>query len=345
MTDLAFPPAGESQRPAGAAPDGGSQPGAGPALSYLAHFGLSAPPFGLTPDTDFFHASPPHQEALNTLLYALENGEGFIKIVGPVGTGKTLLCRTLLSRLPAHFQAVYLPNPALDPTGILFAVADELGFKLSGKEALFRVQKAIQLRLLDLARRDIHVVMIVDEAQAVSSESLEAIRLLSNLETEKRKLLTIVLFGQPELDAQLETVPQLKTRISFHDRLRPLQADELASYLAHRLARAGYPAQATPLFGRRAVSVLHRASGGVPRVVNVIAHKSLMLAYGKGRQQVDPGEVRQAARDTLAARPSSRSATVFLAVLGGLAAIFVSAWLVSHALSDTGMPPFISWPF
>ena len=302
------------------------------ALSYLAHFGFTAPPFGLTPDTDFFHASPPHQEALNTLLYALDNGEGFIKIVGAVGTGKTLLCRILLARLPERVHAIYLPNPALDPTGILFAVAAELGFTLTGNEAVFRVHKAIQLRLLALAKRNIHVVMVVDEAQAVSLESLESIRLLSNLETEKRKLLTIMLFGQPELDAQLEAIPQLKTRISFHDRLRPLNRDELPAYLTHRLTRAGYGADRAPLFSAQAIRALHATSDGVPRVVNVIAHKALMLAYGRGESQVNRQAVKQAARDTLAAVSSTPRRVRIIATLGVLVAAaagvvwYLSAW-------------------
>lgn len=328
MTGAALPAAG-SLPPAEAETARAAPPATRPgALSYLAHFGFGAAPFGLTPDTDFFHASPPHQEALNTLLYALDNNEGFIKIVGAVGTGKTLLCRTLLARLPAHVQAIYLPNPALDPDGILFAVADELGFKLSGKEAVFRVRKAIELRLLDLARRAIHVVMIVDEAQAISIDSLESIRLLSNLETEKRKLLTIMLFGQPELDARLDAIPQLKTRISFHERLRPLQHDELAGYLAHRLARAGRAETAAPLFDARAVDALHRASAGVPRIVNVVAHKALMLAYGGGRTRVEPSDIERAARDTLAAaQPTTRAWRLAAMVGGASTAAALAAWL------------------
>lgn len=275
-------------------------------LSYLAHFGLAEAPFGLTPDTDFFFASPPHQEALDTLLYALENGEGFIKIVGEVGTGKTLLCRTLLAALPAHCRAVYLPNPALEPDGILFAVAEEMGLKLTGEESRYHVHKAILSRLIQLARHKLHVVLIVDEAQAIPIASLEAIRLLSNLETEKRKLLTIVLFGQPELDAHLDAVPQLKTRISFHDRLRPLTRVELSAYLDHRLARAGFAAGRRSPFSPRTVALLHDTSRGVPRVANVIAHKALMLAYGRGAGHVDRRVMRLAARDTLAARPLRR---------------------------------------
>ena len=272
---------------------------------------------------------PPHQEALNTLLYALENGEGFIKIVGAVGTGKTLLCRTLLAVLPEHCRAVYLPNPALDPAGILFAVAEEMGFKLTGNESHYRIHKAILSRLIVLARRNIHVVLIVDEAQAISLESLETIRLLSNLETEKRKLLTIVLFGQPELDDRLEAIPQFKTRISFHDRLRPLQRNELTAYLAHRMARAGYCRDGAPPFSPAAVQCLYDASAGVPRVANVIAHKALMLAYGKGLRCVERREMRSAAADTLAATSLARTRPWGLAVLVVLVAAVGAAWFLS----------------
>lgn len=329
MTVLTFSTPGTARSPRGGLREGEKQAalaGDGCSLSYLAHFGLAEAPFGLTPDTEFFYASPPHQEALNTLLYALENGEGFIKIVGEVGTGKTVLCRTLLASLPRHWGAVYLPNPALDPSGILFAVADELGLKLDADESHYRVHQAIQSHLLARASRNQHVVLIVDEAQAISLESLETIRLLSNLETEKRKLLTIVLFGQPELDDLLEAIPQLKTRISFHDRLRPLTRDELAGYLAHRMTRAGMrPADMLP-FGQRAIGVLYRASAGVPRVVNIIAHKALMLTYGKGRRTVSAHEMRHAARDTLAARPLGRSGRWALVAVAMVAAVLAAGW-------------------
>lgn len=334
MTILPFPrPREATAARCDAADDGQRVQRPGGTLSYLAHFGLAEAPFGLTPDTDFFFASPPHQEALNTLLYALESGEGFLKIVGAVGTGKTLLCRTLLASLPPHCRAAYLPNPALDPAGILLAVAEELGLRPKGSETPYRLHKAIQARLIALARHDIQVVLVIDEAQAMPLESLETVRLLSNLETEKRKLLTIILFGQPELDARLEAIPQLKTRISFHDRLRPLTRDELAAYLAHRVGRAGYGGM--PLFSARAVRMLHAASAGVPRVANVIAHKALMLAYGKGRRQAGWREMRAAARDTLAAHPVrsfARWGWGALALLAGAAALGASGWLVPGRL-------------
>ncbi|MFN3751899.1 MAG: ExeA family protein [Thiobacillus sp.] len=311
------------------APDPAAAAAAGaPPLSYLAHFGLAEAPFGLTPDTDFFFASAPHQEALNTLLYALQNGEGFIRVTGAVGTGKTLLCRKLLAALPPDCHALYLPNPALEPAGILHAVADELGLELAPDDNLYRAHKAIHARVIELARCGIRAVLVIDEAQAMSRQCLEAVRLLSNLETEKRKLLSIVLFGQPELDDQLDAIPQFKTRISFHDSLRPLARAELDAYLAHRLLRAGRDASAGIPFSAGALAALHAASGGVPRVANILAHKALLLAYGKGRARVGRREMRAAARDTLAARvpPSSRVWRLLVAI--GLAgAAGAAAWL------------------
>lgn len=321
MTVIAFDPAERARSGLAAAEPAAPTPTA--PLSYLVHFGLAEAPFGLTPDTDFFHASPPHQEALNTLLYALQSGEGFIRITGAVGTGKTLLCRMLLATLPADCRGLYLPNPAIEPAGILFAVAEELGLEPVPTDNLYRVHKALHARLVELARSGIRAVLVIDEAQAMSPQCLEAVRLLSNLETEKRKLLSIVLFGQPELDVLLDSIPQFKTRISFHDSLRPLTRAELDAYLAHRLARAGRGTQHKPLFAPGAVDVLHRASGGVPRVVNIIAHKALMLAYGRGLPQPRRREVRQAAQDTLAAHAPRRAAAAWLAaaVLTALVAL------------------------
>ncbi len=306
---------------------------AGHTLSYLAHFGLGEAPFGLTPDTDFFFASPSHREALDTLRYALANGEGFIRIVGNVGTGKTLLCRTLLAELSANARALYLPNPALDPAGILLAVAAELGFELAASESAYTVQRSIETRLIDLAQVGIQVVLVIDEAQAMAPQSLETVRLLSNLESEKRKLLSIVLFGQPELDARLDAIPQFKTRISFHDTLRPLTRDELAAYLEHRLVRAGRDRAVAPLFSARTVAALHAASGGVPRIANVIAHKALMLAWARGLERPGKREVREATHDTLAARPIS---SPWLRICAGIALVVagaVAGWLVQNALT------------
>ncbi len=332
MTVVAFAQP-ERARSAPPAPDPAAAAAAGtPPLSYLAHFGLAEAPFGLTPDTDFFHASPPHQEALNTLLYALQSGEGFIRIAGAVGTGKTLLCRMLLAALPADCHALYLPNPAIEPAGILHAVAEELGLELAPGDNLYRVHKAIHARVIELARCGIRAVLAIDEAQAMSRPCLEAVRLLSNLETEKRKLLSIVLFGQPELDELLDTIPQFKTRISFHDTLRPLDRSELDAYLAHRLRRAGRETGAQLPFTAGALAELHAASAGVPRVANIVAHKALMLAYGRGLLQARRREVRLAARDTLAARAPRRwrlARWTGLGVLAGTAAM-AALWQLGY---------------
>lgn len=337
MTVVAFAQP-ERARSSPPAPDPAA--GAAPApLSYLAHFGLAEAPFGLTPDTDFFHAARPHQEALNTLLYALQNGEGFIRIAGAVGTGKTLLCRMLLAALPADCHALYLPNPAIEPAGILHAVAEELGLELAPDDNLYRVHKAIHARVIELARCGIRAVLVIDEAQAMSHQCLEAVRLLSNLETEKRKLLTIVLFGQPELDELLDAIPQFKTRISFHDSLRPLDRAELDAYLTHRLRRAGWHADTRLPFTAGGLAALHTASAGVPRVANIVAHKALMLAYGRGLGQARRREVRQAARDTLAARAQRRWEPALWTGFGVLAGAAAMAALWQLGYGPAGLLP------
>jgi MSHA biogenesis protein MshM len=269
---------------------------------YQAHFGLRELPFGLTPDTMFAYTSTSHQEALNTLLIAANNGEGFIKITGEVGTGKTLLCRSFLAALDETFVTVYIPNPYLQPRALLCAIAEELGVPLQRHDGQHDVMKGLTQVLLHLAAEGMGVVICLDEAQAMPIESLEALRLLTNLETEKRRLLQIVLFGQPELDELLarDSVRQLRQRITFQYRLRALARDEIAYYLAHRLRAAGY--RGAGVFGKRAVRVLHRASGGVPRLVNIMAHKAMLLAYGEGAHEVKAQHVRAAMSDTPAAR-------------------------------------------
>lgn len=269
---------------------------------YQSHFGLQELPFGITPDISFAYACASHQEALNTLLVAVKNGEGFIKITGEVGTGKTLLCRKFLATLDDTFVSAYIPNPYLEPRTLLLALAGELGVDLSKETDQHHLIKGLTQALLQFAAQNKSVVLCLDEAQAMPLESLEALRLLTNLETEKRKLLQVVLFGQPELDEKLgqESVRQLRQRITFQYRLGELGREELDYYLAHRLRVAGY--LGNRLFSERAVGVLHRASRGVPRLVNVISHKAMLLAFGEGVPQVLPHHVRRAANDTPAAR-------------------------------------------
>jgi MSHA biogenesis protein MshM len=269
---------------------------------YTDHFGLRELPFGITPDTSYFFSSPRSQEALNTLLVAVRNGEGFIKITGEVGTGKTLLCRKFMDMLGDDFVTAYIPNPYLEPRTLMLALADELELRLEKDVDQHQMLKSITQRLVDLAQQGKRVVLCLDEAQAIPVESLEALRLLTNLETEKRKLLQIVLFGQPELDHNLalDSIRQLAQRITFHYHLGPLSRDDLDYYIAHRLRVAGFGG--ARLFSKGAVAGLFETSGGIPRLVNILAHKALMLCYGEGKQQVGKHHVANAARDTVASR-------------------------------------------
>ena len=293
---------------------------------YEAHFGLRELPFGITPDTSFFFGSPRSQEALNTLLVAARTGEGFIKITGEVGTGKTLLCRKFMATLGEDAITAWIPNPYLEPRTLMLALADELELMLDRDVDQHQLLKTITHHLLMLAGQGKRVLLCIDEAQALPFETMEALRLLTNLETEKRKLLQIVLFGQPELNRKLEheSIRQLAQRITFHYHLGPLGRDDLDYYIAHRLRVAGY--NGARLFSRRAIARLYRASGGIPRLVNILAHKALMLCYGQGRQEVGAAHVAAAARDTIAIKrrrwPWLAGASV-LAGMAGLAWTFV----------------------
>lgn len=290
---------------------------------YQAHFGLRELPFGITPDTSFFFGSARSQEALNTLLIAARSGEGFIKITGEVGTGKTLLCRKFMATVGDEFITAWIPNPFLEPRSLMLALADELALSLDREVDQHLLLRTITHHLLKLARHGKRVLLCIDEAQALPLETMEALRLLTNLETEKRKLLQIVLFGQPELNRklELESIRQLAQRITFHYHLGPLGRDDLDYYLAHRLRVAGH--NGARLFSRRAVARLYRASGGIPRLVNILAHKALMLCYGQGRQEVSAAHVAAAARDTMAARPRRWPWVAGAGVLAGMAGL---AW-------------------
>jgi MSHA biogenesis protein MshM len=271
-------------------------------MNYLKHFGLRELPFGITPDTSYFFACRSIQEALNTLLIAVANGEGFIKITGEVGTGKTLLCRKFLSTLGPSWVSAYIPNPNLEPRVVVHALAEELG--LHGESiGPHRLEKELMQRLLDIARQGKRVVLCMDETQAMPLATLETVRLLTNLETEKRKLMQVVLFGQPELDRKLasESVRQLRQRITFQHTLKALGRHEVADYVAHRLTIAGYSGPA--VFADGALKAIHAASRGVPRLVNILAHKSLLLAYGEGARRAERRHVRAAVDDTPAASP------------------------------------------
>jgi MSHA biogenesis protein MshM len=263
---------------------------------YLAFFGLSEQPFSITPDTQFACNIAAHEEALNTLLLALQDGEGFVKITGEVGVGKTLLCRRLLSMLGADRVAAYLPNPQMEPAAMLAEVASELGAEQSEDPSM--LVKAINRRVLEIAAEGKTAVLLIDEAQMMPGQTLQTLRMLSNLETEKRKLIQIVLFGQPELDEVLsdKSARQVLQRISFHYRMPGLGRNELDIYLHHRLRVAGL--RGPSLFSRAARWAIYRHSKGVPRLVNILAHKSLLAAFGEGTDRVGYHHVRRAVAET-----------------------------------------------
>ncbi|WP_338591491.1 AAA family ATPase [Shewanella khirikhana] len=265
---------------------------------YLQHFGLREAPFALTPNTGFFFALAPHVEALQVLQTALQTGEGFIKVTGEVGTGKTLILRKLINELPAPLRCAYLPNPCLSPDELRWALALELGLKYSANIDQQQLTCLIQQQLLALSAHGHSVVLVLDEAQALPDASLETLRLFTNLETESRKLLQVVLFGQPELDERLAEphLRQLRQRITFSYRLRPLDKQETQAYLAHRLRVAGYSGES--LFDRAAVTALARASRGIPRLINILAHKALMLGYGEGVLHIGRRQLKVAIADT-----------------------------------------------
>lgn len=295
---------------------------------YLYHFGLRELPFTLTPNTDFYCALTSHQEALATLITALKTGEGFIKVVGEVGTGKTLLCRKLLHDLPDHFVTAYLPNPDLSAVGLRQAVASELKVAAAAQLPADALTQAIQQRLLELHAAGHSVVLLVDEAQALSGEGLEVLRLFTNLETARRKLLQVVLFGQPELDQRLAEagLRQLRQRITFSYRLRAMNRREVVAYVRHRLAIAG-SRQPEPL-AARLLPLLAAASRGIPRLVNVLCHKTLLLAFGRGQHQAGWRELLAAVWDTEDTRPYLyRQFSLLALLLLALAALAGERWL------------------
>lgn len=280
---------------------------------YENFFQLQTLPFTLTPNPNFFCDLKGHREALNTLLFCVQSGEGFIKIVGEVGSGKTLLCRKLLEHLDDSYITAYVPNPDLSPVELRKAFARELGLDPTQSHDQHELLTFIYQRLIELHANAKKVVLLIDEAQALSDESLETVRLLTNLETENSKLLQVVLFGQPELDQRInkQHLRQLKQRISFSYSLPLMNKDDLDIYINHRLAVAGYTHG--NLFTDKAKKLLYRASKGIPRIVNILSHKALLAAYGRGNHQIDHKLMRIAINDT------ESSASLWLHSLGIMA--------------------------
>ena len=296
---------------------------------YLYHFGIKELPFSLTPNTHFYLGLPSHDEAMQVLTTALQTGEGFIKVTGEVGTGKTLLCRKLLNEIPDAFKIAYIPNPALTPEEMRFALASELGIRGLSNINQQQLTQKIQLKLLDLQNKGQGVILIVDEAQTIPWETFEALRLFTNLETESRKLIQVVLFGQPELDQMLQTerLRQLRQRITFSYTLRSLSKEELAAYIEHRMKTAGHKGK--PLFSASAKKALFKYSNGIPRLTNIMCHKAMMLAYGTGVHEINRKHIVAAAKDTDAVNVASGS---------------LFKWLVATiAVGGIGLYSYLQW--
>ncbi len=299
---------------------------------YNEHYRFDKSPFKLTPDTHFFCHLKPHAEAFKTLLISLENEEGFIKITGPIGTGKTMICRQLMSHLDDRFVVAYIPNPALPIIDLYKLIIAELKGDLIPQADHATVFQTLNSLLLYLKNQGKKAVLLIDESQTMSDEGLEAIRLLTNLETETGRLLQIVLFGQPELNTRLEAphLLQLKQRILFSYHLTPLSKTEFLNYVSHRVIKAGYSYH--QLFDQASLDAIYKASRGIPRVINILCHKALIASYANGDQNVTKKSVRIAIKDTENAeltlqkiKTQTKTQMSDLFLLGGLLFLLVAA--------------------
>lgn len=279
---------------------------------YYSHFGLKEPPFKITPNTDFFFSGGNRGAVLDALIYAITNGEGIIKVVGEVGSGKTMLCRMLQTILPEKIESIYLANPSVAPEDVLHAIAFELQLKVPKNADRLKVMQLLQAHLLNRHAEGRQVVIFVEEAQGMPLATLEEIRLLSNLETKQDKLLQIVLFGQPELDTNLsEThIRQLRERITHSFHLEPLGTKEIGEYLILRLRAAGY--HGPHLFSEAAIKKLSASAEGLARRVNILADKSLLAAYADNVYQVTPKHVKAAIQDSEFGRKTTNYKQYFI---------------------------------
>ncbi len=315
---------------------------------YLEHFGLNEPPFRITPHPEFFFDGADRGATLEGLMYAILHDEGIIKVSGEIGSGKTTLCRVLMERLPAEVETVFLVNPSYSRTEILHAIADELGRPPSADPAAFALRD-LQGRLIEIYANGRRVVVMIDEAHALPEDTLEQVRLLSNLESSRHKLLQIVLFGQPELDEALSkpSLRQLKDRITHSFRTRPLAEEEVGKYVSFRMRAAGY--KGPEVFTPAAIAAIARASSGLTRRINVLCDKSLLAAFATNTHAVTPREVRAAVADSdfapvAGARPWARRALAAAAMiaLGAAAGAGIALWFKqssSPALPATAPPP------
>ncbi|MCI4569344.1 AAA family ATPase [Lysobacter sp. CFH 32150] len=296
---------------------------------YLEHYGLKEPPFSITPDPRFVFLSERHRDALAHLLFGIGQGGGggFVQLTGEVGTGKTTLCRLLLEQLPENTRVALVLNPRLTSIELLETIGEELHLDLTGKRGSVKaLVDALNSYLLDAYAKGLRVVLIIDEAQNLSLDALEQVRLLTNLETDTQKLLQIILLGQPELRDMLARpdMRQLSQRITARFHLTPLDANETAAYLRHRYRVAG--GQHLP-FTPGAIKRIHVHSGGVPRLINVIAERALLGGYARDDAMVDEFTVNQAAQEALA--PTARRfppKRLAIAAAVGAALVLAALW-------------------
>ncbi len=265
---------------------------------YYNHFGLTQPPFRITPNTEFFYGGGNRGPILEALLYAVAQGEGIVKVTGEVGSGKTMLCSMMQARLPENIETVYLANPSVSPEEILHAIAQELHLKPARDAGHLDLMQMINAHLLERHAAGKQVVMFVEESQSMPLATLEEIRLLSNLETAHSKLLQIVLFGQPELEENLRQpqIRQLRERITHSFRLSPLNPDEIRDYVNFRLRAAGY--RGPDVFTPQIINTIAKSSGGLTRRVNLIADKALLAAFSENTHTVRIKHVKAAIRDS-----------------------------------------------
>lgn len=274
---------------------------------YNQFFGLQTAPFGITPDTSFFYSGGEREALVSAIVYGICHGDGLVKVVGEVGSGKTMLSRMLARELPDHINLVFLLNPSLRANDLIFAIGHELGLQFDSTCSKSYALQEVQNKLLAMHGTQQRVVVFIDEAQRMPLETLEELRLLSNLETETDKLLQIVLFGQPELDEHLShtSVRQIKERIIHSFYLQPFSRAEVGEYLSFRLHKAGY--NGPPIFSASVLKLLTRYSSGLPRKLSILADKSLLAAFAAQSKTVKVCHVRLAAKDMcLAGSPSTR---------------------------------------
>lgn len=311
---------------------------------YYQHFGLKEPPFKITPNTDFFFSGGNRGAVLDALVYAITNGEGIIKVVGEVGSGKTMLCRMLQSILPEKIESIYLANPSVAPEDVLHAIAFELQLKLPKNADRLKVMQLLQTHLLNRHAEGRQVVIFVEEAQGMPLATLEEIRLLSNLETKQDKLLQIVLFGQPELDVNLSetNIRQLRERITHSFNLEPLATKDIGEYLILRLRAAGY--HGPHLFTDAAIKMLSSASKGLARRANILADKSLLAAFADNVYQVTPKHVKAAIQDSEFGRYATNYKRYFIwatVLIGLLATGMAYAWWKYQSQPEASFKPIV----